>query len=388
MHPGTLSSLPLASSTAGASSRGREGGRRHGGTVSRLRTVGMGGSHGDVEAEDFARGMRQLVEILQHEVLRRSSSKKGKLMLTPNMVELFKFGNDEDDALKKKCRFATAVLERLHQCLIEIKINEQVDNQDSERLREMQKRVTGSLFERDCVEMACSLSKQKQAHFFVLEELMVNADLWDSVEYLHRIESRPEFSVNILKDAKQLEYTLDNFGYGSTPFYALERVLQHVPQHMEKCRSGSGKYCVFGSSSGWLVFYGAALGFENCVGYEIIPYLVKVSESVKGESFRHKEKCMFYCADMLVADLQEVSIIVLTSQCWDRELREKTFEKLLGELPHGACIIDYNDNFARWLEHSEPHRSKGRYWVSHDCNPIVTPVSWNRQQKMYIFTLF
>lgn len=45
--------------------------------------------------------------------------------------------------------------------------------------------------------------------------------------------------------------------------------------------------------------------------------------------------------DMLNADVGSAGIVMLTSQCWDSDVRRLTYDKLYRELPESGLVIDY-----------------------------------------------
>ena len=90
---------------------------------------------------------------------------------------------------------------------------------------------------------------------------------------------------------------------------------------------------------------------------------IKSKYDLQGVSF---ESC-----DMLECDLSQTGILMMTSQCWDAELKTRAAEKLKRELPSGSIVIDYSSHLQEYL--GEPVA----------C--CTSPVSWNQDQKFYVF---
>jgi hypothetical protein len=126
-----------------------------------------------------------------------------------------------------------------------------------------------------------------------------------------------------------LQYSRANFSYGSTPHSSWLALFQ--------------QYCVFGSSLGWLCFYGCLTFGLRCTGYELVQPLVALSKRLAerhgiadGNSADGKESAeavTFHHMDMLDADLRRVRILVLTSHVWDAPLLQRLDAKLAGEVP-------------------------------------------------------
>lgn len=133
-----------------------------------------------------------------------------------------------------------------------------------------------------------------------------------------------------------------------------------------------GEYVVFGSSIGWLAFYGACSFASNTVGVEIMEYLVSVADNTR--STLGVENVRFECADMLQYDVTNARVVMLTSQCWDDDLIAQVHQKLASELQPGSLVVDYRGTLG------EVHG--GEFQL---VETVVTPVSWNPQQQFCIF---
>jgi hypothetical protein len=138
------------------------------------------------------------------------------------------------------------------------------------------------------------------------------------------------------------------------------------------------KYVVFGSSTGWLVFYAAAtFRGARCEGFEILETLHATAShtlALTEKEASRKMNVIFHNADMLSSSLYDAGIIVLTSMCWDDIVYAQTLEKLAEELRAGAFVIDYRGNLSRNDKFT---------LVSNDS--LRVPVSWNPGQRFYVF---
>lgn len=76
----------------------------------------------------------------------------------------------------------------------------------------------------------------------------------------------------------------------------------------------------------------------------------------------------------LRGSLSPTSAADRSGQCWDPELAERAAAKLARELPSGAVVVDYvpNATLQRFL--GEPGLV------------VEAPVSWNDQQKFFVYT--
>ncbi|KAL3674534.1 hypothetical protein V7S43_000482 [Phytophthora oleae] len=168
-------------------------------------------------------------------------------------------------------------------------------------------------------------------------------------------------------------YSAENFSYGSTPFSTWLNLFTQKSVLDAVSRSRKQTLTVFGSSSGSLVLFAAlTLGLRS-VGVEILPFLHDVAERTRQELQIPKDKCCFVCADMLTVSLQETSILLLTSQCWDAGLYQQIQQQLEGELQSGALVLDYKAA----LQNS-PHFQLLQELPNQR-------VSWNSAQSLFIF---
>lgn len=173
------------------------------------------------------------------------------------------------------------------------------------------------------------------------------------------------------KAARDTGYSLDNFAYGSTPYASFLEVFQQplLQAKIKECVQRGSTYKVFGSSIGWLAFYGSLTYGLKTMGYEILESLVIASRDIVDKY--NLSNLEFKVQDMLEASLDETGILFLTSQCWDSLLKEKTYRKIQEELPPGSVVIDYSAELEEYLGKS-----------ALEC---VAPVSWNAQQTFHVF---
>ena len=198
---------------------------------------------------------------------------------------------------------------------------------------------------------------------------------------LHEIEDGPRLPLALWRAApaaaRQSGYSKDNFSYGSTPLASWWSVfrLQELEHAVRQASVGDMECVVWGSSVGWLVFYGAlGLGMRS-VGYEIVPCLGEFAEETRRmaglDAPGMRGLVDFRLADMLNSDLSKASVLLLTSQCWDSGLVRAACSKIAAELPKGSAAVDYGEALTEWL--GEPVA----------C--VSAPVSWNEEQKFFVY---
>ena len=242
-------------------------------------------------------------------------------------------------------------------------------------------------------------------------------------------------------------YSSENFAYGTTSLRAWTRVVAECPalsaamralardaerdaatfaeedaflEHVggESFHSAQlrrleerSRCVVFGSSTGWLVFYAALAHGVRSVGYELLEGRVATARAAaraafsfstrpdvcsNEETFRSENAAIvderdaaatkarracswvgllaFSSSDATLAPLGVgAKVVVLTSQCWDESLKTRVAERLTRGLPSGALAVDYGDLLAREPAFGEP------------VAVVEAPTSWNRKQKFYVF---
>lgn len=217
---------------------------------------------------------------------------------------------------------------------------------------------------------------------------MERADRLDEItDELSRKELDLEWRARVSRDMKRASndvgYTAENFSYGSTPYSSwveLFKGCDRLRSKMEEISdaSSSQSYVVWGSSVGWLVFYGA-LTYERarCKGVEILPELHDTAVRLQREYMAKtgsSERVTFLCGDMLNSSLDNAGVVFLTSVCWDESVHRAAAEKLANELSVGALVIDYSDKLSEFQEFGKRH-----------IHRTQLPVSWNPNQSFYVF---
>lgn len=200
------------------------------------------------------------------------------------------------------------------------------------------------------------------------------------VTRLRQQEQQLAFHRGLLKAQRELSntdsgYSIENFAFGSTPFPTWLNLFTQKPvlDVIARCSKRATTLTVFGSSSGSLVFF-ASLAFGlRSNGVEILEFLHEVAEQTREDLQISKDKCCFECADMLAVSVQETSILLLTSQCWDAGLYQQVQHKLEAELQPGTLVIDYKNTLQ-----SSPH-----FRLLQQLNH--QRVSWNSSQSFFLF---
>jgi hypothetical protein len=214
-----------------------------------------------------------------------------------------------------------------------------------------------------------------------------------------------ESDTETTKQDKHSQYTPENFAYGTTSLRAwlavvascpallgvLKELARDVASKSEKetprdeCNSNLSRLenlprsAVFGSSIGWLVFYLSLGQRVRCVGYELLKGRVAIAESAaaaigkNGSQETFSNLFAFGVKDATSANLTDVKLVVLTSQCWDQSLKTQIAEHLQKNLPTNALVVDYCDFLSRY---QTAFASVGR---------VAAPTSWNEKQNFFVF---
>merc|ERR1712166_92629 len=166
------------------------------------------------------------------------------------------------------------------------------------------------------------------------------------VGHLKQREKSLDFQMKLVVESQRANissgYSRENFSYGTTPYASWLQLFQLpcVTQAIERIQKEQLEYTVWGSSAGWLAFYGALTFGVRTVGVELLQFLVDEAEAAAAQ-FCAEQQLSFVCRDMLEHELSNCGLLMLTSQCWDRELIQKVCAKLAAELPAGSVVIDY-----------------------------------------------
>eukprot|EP00656_Telonema_subtile_P017422 TRINITY_DN19348_c0_g1_i1.p1 TRINITY_DN19348_c0_g1~~TRINITY_DN19348_c0_g1_i1.p1 ORF type:complete len:189 (-),score=36.73 TRINITY_DN19348_c0_g1_i1:146-712(-) len=171
------------------------------------------------------------------------------------------------------------------------------------------------------------------------------------------------------------EYSRENFSYGTTPYNSWRQLfeLPCLQEEIEVLKETDREYTVFGSSAGWLVFYGGLSFNLPAVGVELMGFLVDEANEAAREC-ELTEQVQFVHQDMLCYDLSKSGIVMLTSQCWDAELIDRVCLKLATDLSPGSLVVDYR---------SELSTLQVDHFEMIEC--VKVPVSWNENQSFWVF---
>ena len=238
----------------------------------------------------------------------------------------------------------------------------------------------------------------------------------------HEIETRFRVSGTSPGTSPGTSYSSENFAYGTTSLRAWTRVVAACPALAAAMRAlardaerdaatfaededfffsenvGGGpshsarlrrleersRCVVFGSSTGWLVFYAALAHGVRSVGYELLEGRVATARATARTAFSFSSKARRACSwvgllafsssDATLAPLGVgAKVVVLTSQCWDESLKTRVAERLASELKPGALVVDYGERLAREPAFGEP------------IAVVEAPTSWNAKQRFYVF---
>lgn len=180
-------------------------------------------------------------------------------------------------------------------------------------------------------------------------------------------------------------------GAGSTPLTSFLSLFACEPIQtlLERESPLSLPYVVLGSSLGWLAFYGACIYRFPTTGIELMPNLVSAADRVA--RIAGVEGIRFECADALCCDLSTCMLVVLASQCWDKDLLSALHGKLLSELPEGALVLDYTSPLCKNQKKKPCMDEKLKIDVQGMRNTlqlsctVTAPVSWNGAQTFWVW---
>ena len=86
---------------------------------------------------------------------------------------------------------------------------------------------------------------------------------------------------------------------------------------------------------------------EACVeieGWEVLPTLHEIAEDLIDSLESNLSNVHALQVDMRRADVRDSDVVVLTSLCWDKALREQIAYKLAKDLPKHAIVVDYQED--------------------------------------------
>lgn len=197
------------------------------------------------------------------------------------------------------------------------------------------------------------------------------------VQYLRAAEQSVDFQAALAHQMQQAadleECSLENFAYGSTSYPSWLTVVTNdqVLPAINAAMGRQSQHMVWGSSSGWLVFYGALTFGWASHGYEILPNLVDTAEAC-ARVHNLEAVARFTTGDLLSSCLDNVGFLQLTDQCWDQQLIALARAKVERELPDGAVCLDYTGSLKRVA-------------ALQLLAVITTAVSWNAKQKLHVY---
>jgi hypothetical protein len=188
-------------------------------------------------------------------------------------------------------------------------------------------------------------------------------------------------------------YSEDNFAYGSTPFATFWKVIDECPllaaamARMASCQQKEygifmhqRGFQVWGSSSGWLLFYAAFACKVAGVGYELLGCHVDFANDLLYSMLNKLGKPpVFIKGDVLeIGDVEcmpEPPVVWLTSQCWDQSLRSGVNDKLTKECVAGSLVVDYGEGVGLG----------GCADTWEKVSSTTAAVSWNPTQTFHVY---
>ena len=188
-------------------------------------------------------------------------------------------------------------------------------------------------------------------------------------------------------------YSEDNFAYGSTPFATFWKVIEECPllaaamARMASCQQKEygifmhqRGFQVWGSSSGWLLFYAAFACKVAGVGYELLGCHVDFANELLYSMLNKLGKPpVFIKGDVLeIGDVEcmpEPPVVWLTSQCWDQSLRTRVNDKLTKECVAGSLVVDYGEGVGLG----------GCADTWEKVSSTTAAVSWNPTQTFHVY---
>jgi hypothetical protein len=214
------------------------------------------------------------------------------------------------------------------------------------------------------------------------EDIKKRSNVLDAIIFrLNSVEQDFAFKTNLAAEVRDIcaeqDWTFENCAYGSTPYASWARLFEHdaLKDAIARVRKDNMSYVVWGSSTGWLVFFGSLTFFGvPSMGVEILQTLHDTATRVLDEMPSKYQSASFRNEDMLSSSLESVGIVLLTSCCWDESVHEAACERLAKDLLVGSIVIDYGDRLSNF-----PAFGKGPIFTE------VCPTSWNPKQKFFVY---
>ncbi|CAE7621985.1 TMTC1 [Symbiodinium pilosum] len=161
--------------------------------------------------------------------------------------------------------------------------------------------------------------------------------------------------------------------YGVTYFGAWRAVISD-PMVIEAMKSSKEPMVMLvGSALGYQCAFALSLGFERCVGYDLLcDSMVSPSQKLVEEAGL-SDRIQFHCADALTApELKEAALVWVNDDCFPRDFSRALTKRMAETLPSGSVFLSYKAG-----ELEEPH------W--HLGSTLTVEVSWNANQFLHIF---
>ncbi|OQS03170.1 hypothetical protein THRCLA_04527 [Thraustotheca clavata] len=239
-----------------------------------------------------------------------------------------------------------------------------------------------SVMDQDCPSAEYFEEKRKESiendlKAVACKDPMKEKMLRDAILYLRQLEETREFHASLLSAQEDLTtYPISTYAYGTTSYLTMKSLLQLGPisqvldniyedPHPDACT-------VFGSSTGSLVVYTALSQGIPVRGIEILPFLVDQSKKMTTRC-KIDAPITFLLDDMLNVSLDNTKLLILASQCWDKDLWAKLLSKLQ-MINHSMVILDYTD------------RLSSETWCSHIATGFGA-VSWNDHQEFNVYSI-
>ena len=206
----------------------------------------------------------------------------------------------------------------------------------------------------------------------------------EAILFVRSCEAKYTFQQNLWNEKqdvmKDLDCSVDNLTYGTSSLTLWAELMSQETIKRALAPGAERLVVFFGASQGLLALYTHALAVHHglhtpdlgtsvdsfntskitglplnkasiqkphrivrCVGYEVLPTLWAVSNYLSIKHFRseHNDHISFNLQDMLQADVTRADIVVLTSLCWDTEIRKLVAQKLANEMKPGSVVVDY-----------------------------------------------
>jgi hypothetical protein len=192
------------------------------------------------------------------------------------------------------------------------------------------------------------------------------------IEKLKRIYNKPEF----LNDG--LDYGNNHITYGEITYEGIEEVIKKMKEIVDV-----NKYKNFvdiGSGNGKYPLYMAGLNnIKKSIGIEIVKIRHKKAEELKETLKEEKEieKVKFINDDFRKVNLKtetngEISIVFISNLCFNEEMNEELYKKLIDELPTESIIIS---------------SKKANIIKDKKTIEIICQMSWNLDSTVYLTLL-